>query len=605
MKKRSINKSKIFLTVLSIGIFLILFVNLVNASWFSQMFGTKDKTINGNVVSGNSGAGIAGLANWFKNLFGVKEEKPVSSQEKGELASLKGMFASGDGSPQNPYQITNCQELQNINNNIAANYVLSGNIDCNGFSFQAIANNYSNPFTGTLDGNGFEIDKLTSSLFSYSAGIIKNLGLIDVNINNGRGLISRNFNGGIIENVHVSGNITCGNGDIGGLVGINQGFITNCSVNVNINSTNCGNYNNVGGLVGDNFGGQIFNSYSNGNIYGGFNSIVGGFVGRNLYSSSPPLNGDIENSYSNANVYGQGQEGGFIGQNYGSIINNCYSNGEVYGESLFSVQITLGGFAGDNLNGGQIFNSYSTGNVYGKGNSVLIAGFAGENADSKITNSFCTGSLSGSGTFEGFIEYSSNSILTNNYWYYSGKGSPDFCYNDHDNGQSNIGCTKISSLNYFYTISNPPINSWDFDNIWSNSKNGIDYPSFKWKTQISNNCNNDNICEIGENCMNCAADCTCSGTSPDCNPADLYSDAKGCTCQPNWDCSVWTPCSDWSQTRTCTDNNNCGINSGKPLEEQQCCSSGNNNGSCTSDIDKDCTMNDSELLYAINKWINA
>ena len=42
-------------------------------------------------------------------------------------------------------------------------------------------------------------------------------------------------------------------------------------------------------------------------------------------------------------------------------------------------------------------------------------------------------------------------------------------------------------------------------------------------------------------------------------------------CTPNWDCGSWSECSkSGSQTRTCTDSNNCGTNSGKPKTSQSC-----------------------------------
>ncbi len=46
-------------------------------------------------------------------------------------------------------------------------------------------------------------------------------------------------------------------------------------------------------------------------------------------------------------------------------------------------------------------------------------------------------------------------------------------------------------------------------------------------------------------------------------------EAKICT--SDWDCGSWSKCSSSEiQRRTCADNNNCGINSGKPSETQEC-----------------------------------
>ncbi|MGD0576487.1 MAG: peptidoglycan-binding domain-containing protein [Candidatus Staskawiczbacteria bacterium] len=42
------------------------------------------------------------------------------------------------------------------------------------------------------------------------------------------------------------------------------------------------------------------------------------------------------------------------------------------------------------------------------------------------------------------------------------------------------------------------------------------------------------------------------------------------TCTPNWQCGSWATCSNSTQTRTCTDSNNCGTTTGKPSLTQSC-----------------------------------
>lgn len=45
------------------------------------------------------------------------------------------------------------------------------------------------------------------------------------------------------------------------------------------------------------------------------------------------------------------------------------------------------------------------------------------------------------------------------------------------------------------------------------------------------------------------------------------------TCTPNWQCGTWSECStSGTQTRTCTDSNNCGTLASKPSESQGCTS---------------------------------
>ena len=55
----------------------------------------------------------------------------------------------------------------------------------------------------------------------------------------------------------------------------------------------------------------------------------------------------------------------------------------------------------------------------------------------------------------------------------------------------------------------------------------------------------------------------------------------GCkTCTPNWSCGDWSQCVNGKQTRTCTDLNNCGNISSKPVEIQSC----NINIVCPTDV---------------------
>ena len=533
-----------------------------------------------------------------------------------------GIFSGGSGTPSDPYQISTCQELQNIENDLNANYILTGNINCNGFSFHSIKGDcvlstngncqaWNGSFSGIFDGKGYEISGLNSCLFLTINGTIKNFGLLNVNINpaisdySGNSIISGNL--GLIENVHASGKVNA-YGVVGGLVGANSGNIINSSSSVDVSGSG-GNYAHIGGFVGSNAG-NITNCYSTGNVNCSAVINCGGFVGSNAYiyitATGFKSAGNIINSYSTGNVYAiDSYVGGFVGYNYGGNgdigipkISNCYSKGNVIGNGVTAYYTYIGGFIGYN-SFANISNSYSTGDTDGIGSASGVmanSGFVGYNSGGTIINSFETGTPTGlslSGVFG-----SSNSPFQNVYWYsQSGNGH---CF-VNSTGSFDIGCTKISSLNYFYPSTNSPMSNWDFNNIWT--QNNQDYPSFKWKNQISNSCNNDNICEIGENCVNCAADCTCSGTSPDCNPADLYSDEKGCTCQPNWLCTSWSPCENWWQTRSCSDSKSCGTQAGKPLEKQQCCPGGTNGAGFCIDLDNNDKISDSELLYAINKWI--
>ena len=217
-------------------------------------------------------------------------------------------------------------------------------------------------FSGIFEGNGYTISKLRISkpnannlgLFSSITlgGKINNIGLLDIDIQ--------------------------GDSYVGGLVGENDGRITNSYANGAVTGTGW----RVGGLVGSN-GGSITNSYATGEVHG-TGVHVGGLVGDN--------GGSITNSYATEEVRGTGwRAGGLVGSNGGSITNS-YATGEVHGTGW-----RVGGLVGDN--GGSITNSYATGEVHGTGSEV--GGLVGNNYDGSITNSYWDTQTSGLATSAG------------------------------------------------------------------------------------------------------------------------------------------------------------------------------------------------------------
>ncbi len=148
------------------------------------------------------------------------------------------------------------------------------------------------------------------------------------------GLVGFNINGGIIARSYASGSVTgtsSGQGYVGGLVGTNGynagtgGSISQSYATGTVTST----AGPVGGLVGFNQGG-ITDSYASGRVAGtGGANTIGGFVGVN----GPT--GTISNSYSTGYVTGPSQLGGFAGYNNNSpgAITNSYWNSETSGLS--------------------------------------------------------------------------------------------------------------------------------------------------------------------------------------------------------------------------------------------------------------------------------
>lgn len=205
---------------------------------------------------------------------------------------------------------------------------------------------------------------------------------------------------------------------------------------------------------------------------------VGCMVGRN--------NGTITQSYTTGDVGGGRYRGGFVGYNINrSNISDCYSTCNINGVLNFT-----GGFVGSNS--GRITNSYSTGNLSGNSQEVN-GGFVGSYTQgttspiSFIINCFSTGfislnpSIDKSGGFVGFKSCQDQFCLLNDVWYNWTNDNVTDCY--FDTAGNNEYCTAIDEggLSYFYDVSNSPMSSWDFVNVWSSVNNDIDYPHLLWE----------------------------------------------------------------------------------------------------------------------------
>ena len=235
---------------------------------------------------------------------------------------------AGDGTTGSPYQIIDEYGLQGIGTHLDKSFVLNNDIDASktinwnaGSGFTPIGNEVYR-FSGSFNGQG----KIIKHLFINSTN--KFIGLFGGNI-------------GEIKNVGLDNINVSGTSFIGGLVGYNQGSITNSFSRGKVSiSNNSQMYTFIGGLVGSNDG-SIDNSYSNSTVSG--LQIVGGLTGDN--------SGSISNSYSSGRVSGSSDVGGLSGDNYGSI-QNSYSTANVSGSS------NVGGLIGDNSHPGTVTNNY-------------------------------------------------------------------------------------------------------------------------------------------------------------------------------------------------------------------------------------------------------
>ena len=238
---------------------------------------------------------------------------------------------------------------------ICNGYELMNNLDFAGQEDQ-------NPiayFNAIFDAHGYTLSNISITGEDY-VGLFAEIGP-EAKINNFR-----------LLNVKVSG----GN-DVGGLVGLNEGEITNSCI-VNQDDTHkIKGQQRVGGLVGNNIGGIIRNSCATGIVEG--MTIVGGLVGSNNSAgviANSSVVGDISESIAISVA------GGLAGENIGRSTD-------------------VGGLAGNNIGSSAVVNSYATGKVKGEFEgstdevtSVYAGGLVGQNS-AMIGNSYATGSVTG------------------------------------------------------------------------------------------------------------------------------------------------------------------------------------------------------------------
>lgn len=178
-------------------------------------------------------------------------------------------------------------------------------------------------------------------------------------LNNVGGLVGLQY--GAVSGSHSSGEVA-GSTNVGGLIGKVGGAF---AVTLSYSTAFVTGLDLVGGLVGVNYAGPIIQCYATGRVRG--RGSIGGLVGRNW--------GTISATYATGSVHGNQLTGGLIGANEGTL-NSSYATGWVRGKDH------SGGLAGSN--GGTVFGSYSIGRVTG---IRAVGGLIGSN-DGDIIDSY-------------------------------------------------------------------------------------------------------------------------------------------------------------------------------------------------------------------------
>lgn len=353
-------------------------------------------------------------------------------------------FDGGDGSKENPYQVSTAEQLNNVRKNPYAYYIQTANIDIGSFTNWEPIGDMTTPFQGGYDGNNYIINNLSISdvtdagyfgLFGVATGPVNfdNINLININIDirdstksNSIGKYyhysSANFvyayGGSIlaasykdthnkmpqINNCNVQGNISiCGIKNcedsnmcditIGGITGA-IGTINNSTSNILIDVHGCdiiaggivGEYGNINDCV--NYGNINCNSKDvdsdRDNIY------CGGICGTNSY-------GSINNSKNQGSLTVCGKNEAVVGGICGNTssytkISKCVNEGDIIAKSLYVSSSASGVYVGGIIANDTSIESGSVNNSSNYGNLTALAGDAeGDSTSSFPANCHCGG----------------------------------------------------------------------------------------------------------------------------------------------------------------------------------------------------------------------
>lgn len=271
------------------------------------------------------------------------------------------------------YQSTSYGDL---NENGKVETIMEELTNRDGKGFSPIGGNESdynnNYFSGTFDGQGYEIKNLYINTTNSYAGLF--------------GIV----NNAVIKNIGVTGSVLCNTYDAyaGGIAGnIRFSSISNCYNKMYILANGSGgNCAYVGGIAGNIGSSSISNCYNTGNV----NSYKGTYMGT----------------------------GGIVGYSEGSSIINSYNTGEIYSKTEWS-NGRVGGIAGDATNNTgvttNIINCYNLGNLIGDCAAGIVSGYG--NCD--IVNCYSAGNVFGDKYSGGIIDYNSyynKKNITNSYY---------------------------------------------------------------------------------------------------------------------------------------------------------------------------------------------
>ncbi len=398
-------------------------------------------------------------ANGTCNLWVVQEGSYPS------LAAFSGESPAdpnGSGTPEDPYQLTDANDLGTVWSQPWATYRMENDIDLSGITWNSAVVPL---FKGVFDGNEHVISHLHIEGYNYLGlfrhcrpqATIANLTLDAVDVNGIENRIGglAGLNEGTIMSCNSDGQVR-GLGAVGGLVGVNVGSLISSHNTATIRGSGW----HVGGLAGYIWEGNITLSTNTGTVSSS-DWYVGGIAGTNYF-------GSLTDSYNTGSVSGDHWHiGGLVGFNREGSISSCYNTGTIEGEKF------IGGLAG--INSGSITSCYQTGIIMTSSWYGGAAGIVARNSGS-ITSCYSAGTFSGAGDPVGITENDLFGSVTSCFWDTEISGLTD------SDGGTGLTTSEMQDINTYLNA------GWDFINETDNGTddlwwidNGQDYPHLWWE----------------------------------------------------------------------------------------------------------------------------
>ncbi len=376
-------------------------------------------------------------------------------------------FSGGSGTQGDPYIVADVDDLQAMNDDLAAHYALGGDIDASatvawnsGAGFLPVGRT-APYFSGSLDGRGYEIQGLIIDRPTEDYGgvigrgppgtagaIVSNLSLdADCSISGARHVGAIVGRTATIAGCSNAGAVAATGNNSGGICG-RSGTITGCS--------------NTGALTLDAFAGGI----------GGLNCDIDRCRNSGAVSGAQYLGGiggyecDISECVNLGDVSSEAQNfvGGIGGES--CAVSDCYALCDV------SALGYVGGVVGAASDGRDVLDSYHVGAVSG---GTRVGGVAGQIAAGReVSGCFCASTVTGTGatpTFVGaFAGENLGAIVDGYYW-----DHPDTAAQAVGGGAGTGTPVAVEDAEDFWDYDNAPIEGWAFG-PWVGVAEGLTYP---------------------------------------------------------------------------------------------------------------------------------